>query len=186
MAGVWRDEWSPSTLDDVLTAFADYVLTASIDELTQIEPLPFQRTLTEAQTAEVFDALRARWGIAGFYWYPLDREETAKPPPHAMAFDAEPFGEEHVLELLRTALAGLDAVRVLQLCEPPEPDRELALEWLESVYEGSESIVTDASCSWVVYASHESSVTVAGEQILPALQEAWPEWGDWTSWSEYW
>lgn len=189
MGGVWRGEWSPETLDEVLTGFADYVRAVPAEELSRFpfEPLAFQRTLTEAQTVEAFDNLRARWGITGFYWYPLDREEAADPPPHTVAFDAAPFGEEEdAPELLRLVLDELGVTRALQLSEPPEPDREIALEWVEFDYRGSETIVTDGSFDWVVYASHEDSVAVAGERLLSGLQVAWPSWDEWTTWKDYW
>jgi hypothetical protein len=189
MGGVWRDEWPPETVDELLMGFVEYVRGVSVEELARFpfEPLPYLRTLTVAHTADALAGLRARWGIDGFYWYPLDREETDEPPPHTVAFAAEPFGEEgDAADLLRGVLAELGAARVLLLSEPPEPDREIALEEIEFEYRGEETIVTDGSFDWLVYVSHESSVTVAGELLLWALKEAWPSWDDWTSWGQYW
>ena len=58
-------------------------------------------------------------------------------------------------------------------------DCELDLELFEPVYTGAEGSWTDSSFDWLVYASHESSVTVAGARLLPAFQQAFPEWREW-------
>ncbi|MCD6052439.1 MAG: hypothetical protein K0Q55_3857, partial [Verrucomicrobia bacterium] len=36
---------------------------------------------------------------------------------------------------------------------------------------------------WIIYASHESSVTIGGEWLLPAIKSAWPNWQNriWTT-----
>jgi hypothetical protein len=57
-----------------------------------------------------------------------------------------------------------------------DTDREIDLALLEPVYTGAEGYWTDASLNWLVYASHESSVTVAGQRLLPLFQQRWPDW----------
>ncbi|HET9318710.1 MAG TPA: hypothetical protein VFO27_03005, partial [Bryobacteraceae bacterium] len=41
---------------------------------------------------------------------------------------------------------------------------------------GGEQYCTDKSVDWVVYASHESSITIAGEWLTRIFKEKWPEW----------
>lgn len=156
--------------------FARYVRGLSDEELAQVEPLPFRRTLTEAESARPWAELKNRWGVEG-YWYPLDRAPDAEPPPHAQAFNADPFFEPGLQQQLRDALAEVGVSRAWELRElDTDTDKEIELALLEPVYTGAEGYWTDASLGWLVYASHESSVTVAGETLLPELQRRWSDW----------
>ena len=69
------------------------------------------------------------------------------------------------------------ALRELRELET-DADTEIELESLEPVYTGAEGFWLDASFEWLLYASHESSVTVAGATLLPRFRQAWPAWAD--------
>jgi hypothetical protein len=157
--------------------FRRYVLSIREDELAEVEPLPFRRTLTEEESASLWHELERRWGVKG-YWYPIDRAQDAPPPAHTVAFDSDPFHGEELERLLRDVLSSLGVVRVWELREQlgTDMDKEIELGILEPVYTGEEGFWTDGSFDWLVYASHEGSVTVAGSRLLPALQAAWPAW----------
>lgn len=60
-----------------------------------------------------------------------------------------------------------------------DADCELDLEIFEPAYTGAEGFWTDRSFDWLIYASHEGSLTVAGRQLLPAFQQAFPQWREW-------
>lgn len=48
-------------------------------------------------------------------------------------------------------------------------NKEIELPELRPSYTGAEGFWTDRTFDWLVYASHESSVTIAGKRLLPAL-----------------
>lgn len=163
-------------IDEERELFAQYMRRVSNEELARVEPLPYRRTLTEAESTRLWKELEERWGVDG-YWYPLDRPPDAEPPPHTKVFTAGPFLEPELQEDLRRALAELGASRVWQLRElETDTDNEIELALLEPVYTGAEGYWTDASFSWLVYASHEDTVTIAGETLLRELQLRWPSW----------
>lgn len=167
------------SMDEERTVFADYMRGVSEEELAKVEPLPFRRTLTSDESEHLRNELKTRWGFDG-YWYPLDRPDTAEPPENAVALTADPFFSAEVQGRLRDVLAGLGVSRLWELRElDTDSDCELDLELFEPVYTGSEGTWTDNSRDWLVYASHEASVTVAGTQLLPAFQQAFPDWRDW-------
>jgi hypothetical protein len=167
-------------MDEERTLFAEYVRELSEDELAQIEPLPFRRTLTAQESKRLWSELKSRWGIEGFYWYPLDRPDTAEPPQDAVALGADPFFDAEVQARLRDVLANLAVSRLWELRElDTDADCELDLKLFEPIYTGAEGFWTDSSLDWLIYASHEGSVTVAGPQLLPAFQQAFPEWREW-------
>ncbi len=53
---------------------------------------------------------------------------------------------------------------------------------IESLETGSwpgppvEAYWTSGRMDWLIYISHESSVTVAGDWLIGAVKEAWPDW----------
>jgi hypothetical protein len=77
--------------------------------------------------------------------------------------------------LLREALQNRNIARVFQLHEFGDPNYEIDLGILEPSYrDGGESYSTSAQSDWVVYAPHESSITVCGDWLTEAFREKWP------------
>jgi hypothetical protein len=167
-------------MEEERTLFAEHVRGLREDDLAQVEPLPFRRTLGADESKRVWSQLAARWGIEGFYWYPLDRPDTAEPPHDALALGAEPFLDPGTQARLRELLAAIGASRLWELRElDTDADRELDLELFEPVYTGAEGFWTESSLDWLIYASHEGSVTIAGRALVPDFQRAFPEWPEW-------
>jgi hypothetical protein len=163
-----------SAMGEERELFGHYVASITDEELASVEPLPFCRTLTRAESAALLRELESRWGVKG-YWYPLDRAPDATPPPNTAAFCADPFFGAALQQGLRKVLFGLGVAHVWELREL-DTDNEVELEILEPVYTGAEGFWMDGSFDWLIYASHEGSVTIAGARLLPALQAVWPEW----------
>jgi hypothetical protein len=161
--------------------FAQYVRGLSEDELAQVEPLPFRRALSAEESKRIWSELKTRWGLEGFYWYPLDRPDIAEPPLDALALGAEPFFDPETQTRLRKVLAAIGVTRLWELRElDTDADCELDLELFEPIYTGAEGFWTDRSFDWLIYASHESSVTVAGARLMPAFKRAFPAWQEWS------
>jgi hypothetical protein len=92
-----------------------------------------------------------------------------------VAFHADYFEAMNGVALLREALQSRNIAKVFQLHEFGDPDYEVELGILEPGYrDGGESYSTSDRCDWVVYASHESSVTVCGDWLIQAFREKWP------------
>jgi hypothetical protein len=150
------------------------VLTAS--DLAGIEPLPFRRVLETQESMRLWNQLKQVWSIGGGYWFPL-KEGAA--PSSVIAFHVDYFEKMGGVRLLREALTRRGISRVYQLQEfvPPEPEYEIDLSILEPAYgSGGEQYSTSEPMDWVVYASHESSITIAGDWLTEIFKEKWPEW----------
>lgn len=169
-------ETEQRAMDEERELFGRYVRELSDDELARIEPLPFRRTLTADESTRLWAELELRWGVKG-YWYPLDRAPDAEPPPHTEAFNSDPFFDPQPQQHLRDALGELGVRRLWELRElDTDTNKEIELAQLEPLYTGAEGYWTDGTFAWLVYASHEGSVTIAGERLLPALQRLWSNW----------
>ncbi len=145
-------------------------------DLASIVPLPFRRVISAKENEKLWNELKIAWDIGEGYWFPL-REGPI--PSNVIAFHVDYFEKMNGLELLHEALKTRGVSRVFELHEfgPDEPDYEIELSILKPEYRwGGEQYCTAVTIDWVVYASHESSITVAGDWLTEIFKERWPEW----------
>jgi hypothetical protein len=144
------------------------------EDLDAVQALPYRRVLIEQESERIWAGLKDRWDIGGNYWFPL---RECDPPSDVMPFHEECFHERHGLELLRKVLAERGIIRVFQLHEFGSPDYEVELSIFEPRYAGGgEQYSTSKSLDWLVYASHESSITIAGDWLSAFFRGQWPDW----------
>jgi hypothetical protein len=146
-------------------------------DLSTIEPLPYRRALSAPESERLWDLLRSRWGVGDdHYWFPLRKGD---PPPDVVAFHEDLFSKWQGGELLRQALTERGIERAFQLSEffPSDPDYEIEISILEPTYaRGGEQYFTSETADWLVYASHESSITLAGDLLVEHFTTRWPDW----------
>jgi hypothetical protein len=170
-----KNEIALEALREEAEDYKAYIRVLSERDLASIGPLPFRRVLADKGSKELRNRLKTTWDIGEGYWYPLREGST---PPNVLAFHVEYFRAINGHVLLRDALRRRDISRVFELHEfgPDEPDYEIELSIFEPAYRwGGEQYCTTTEADWVVYASHESSITVAGDWLLEILKEKWPE-----------
>jgi hypothetical protein len=164
-------------MGEELESFRDFVSGRSADDLARVEPLPYRRTLSEAESQRLRSVLESRWGESR--WYPHDRGADQHPPASTLAFRSEPFFDEALVSALQASVRQLGIDRAYELREgATSADCEIAVELLKPWYNLDEGFWFDESTDWLIYASHEGSVTIAGERLLPALQSVWRNWQD--------
>jgi hypothetical protein len=150
--------------------FCRFVGALKPSDLDNIERLPYQRVLTEAEAKSIWARMRSKWKIPAGYWYPLSDCDL----PDIVAFDAEAFDNAMPQKALHGILATLGIKRVFELREyGPEYEQDLAL--FEPSYNGAEGYWISDDLDWIIYASHEGSITVGG-LMLNELKAIWPAW----------
>jgi hypothetical protein len=156
--------------------YRTYILALSERDLVSVTPLPFRRVISAEESKGLRNQLKTVWNIGESYWFPLREGPT---PPRVLTFHIEYYKKMHGLRVLHEALMERGISRVFELHEfdPDEPDNEIELSLLKPAYLwGGEQYCTDKRVDWVVYASHESSITIAGEWLTKIFKEKWPEW----------
>lgn len=136
-----------------------------VDSLRGAPPMPYRRVLREAEAETLSAQLEARFGR----WYGGVCDRPCPQPASTYAHDRLPEGS---IERLR-ALVGARASRVFELNE------DLASYELDvtlAALERSESFTFDATLDWMVYASHEATLTVAGA-LVEDVARGMPELG---------
>jgi hypothetical protein len=141
-------------------------------DLAYVEALPFRRVLKEEHSKQLWEELRNTWGIDGSYWFPLKEGPI---PPHVLAFHTDYFREISGAALLREALEKRGISTVFQIHEFGDPHYEVELGIFEPSYrDGGEQYSTSKQADWVVYASHESSITVCGDWLTEIFRDRQP------------
>jgi hypothetical protein len=151
-------------------AFCRFIAGAKISDLIKMEGLPYRRVLSAAESQSIWSRLRDRWQIPEGYWYPLAECKLSD----VVAFKTRSFDEAVAIERLRVIFAARGTDRVWELREyGPEYEEDLAL--FEPFYNGAEGYWSSGDMGWIIYASHESSVTVGG-WLLQDVKAMWPSW----------
>lgn len=164
-------------------SLADYLDKKAAAGISRVQPLPYRRTLSEVERTLLWEDLRERWGISDF-WYPL----TEPKPPETEAFMEDYFAAEVGIETLKAILSAHEIERVFELREfDHSPEYQLDIEGFNPAYTiNGEGYWFSADMDWVIYASHENSITIAGEWLLTEIKEIWPGWEErrWLDWKE--
>jgi hypothetical protein len=126
--------------------------------------------LTTVESKAIWSRLRSRWEIPEGYWFPLAECRL----PDVVAFKTKAFDEAVSHGRLQGIVRNRGIERVWELREyGPEYKEDLAL--FEPYYNGAEGYWSSGDQDWIIYASHESSVTVGGS-LLGELKRVWPDW----------
>jgi len=134
---------------------------------------PYVRPLNHHESRQIWKKIQERWGANCGPWYPLISTNI---PKDVMAFEADWFYYEIPLHVLQSMLEVHGITHIYELREPCGFEYEMDLELFEPYYNGDEGFWTSENIDWLVYASHERSLTVAGEWLITAIQATWPNW----------
>lgn len=151
-------------------AFCMYIQELSDSRLKAVQPLPYQRVLSPVESSTMWQKLRERWQINDFYWHPLLKCELSD----ITAFNVDAFEEFCSPVSLVEMLSSRGVARIWEL-------RECGVEYYQDVslfdpaYNGNEGYWTSDCLDWIVYASHEASITVGG-WLLDSIKTQWSNW----------
>jgi hypothetical protein len=136
------------------------------------------RIVPPPEAVTTWSAIVAEWGLTpgDLWWFPL----TPTTRTGIVALDADAFHAALGAPWLRTLLAGRAVERVLYFREfTMLPTLEQPVADATFRYDRAEGYWCDTRvdrCDWLVYASHENSITLGGPWLIHALQRAWPAW----------
>lgn len=156
-------------MSDERQDFLQFLTSITPADLISVRPLPYRRVLNAKESERVWAAVRSAWDIAIGCWYPLSDPTR----PDVEAYDADAFATNVPTEVLRDAIRRQGTDRVWELKEYG-PEFEEAVELFEPVYDGAEGYWCSERLDWIVYASHEGSIT-AGGTVIEIVRQAWPQ-----------
>ena len=157
-------------MDDERQLFINFINTLSDNELLNVNLLPFRRVLNSDETKRILSKLEDIWHIdAGKFWYPENdnRVET---------FQAKALIEEVREATVKKILSEHYIKRVWQLNEV-KPAYEMDCSLLSLYYNGSESYCCSENYDWIVFVSHEDSISIGG-WLLNDVKSVWQNWNN--------
>lgn len=160
------------SIEEERAAFIQFIQTLSIEDMDLVEPLPYRRVLTIGEQQHVWARLQDRWQVdtlqAGRYPLTEGKNESV------VTFQAGYVDEEVGAGNFRAALTTHGLTRVWEIREyGPAYEMDLAL--LEPYYNGAEGYWCSNDMDWIIYASHESFITIGG-WLLEDIKNIWPQW----------
>ena len=168
-----RDPSGPivaEAMADEREKFCAFVRALAEPDLLDTEPLPYNRVLTDSEFKDVWRRLSEKWNITEHRWYPLAESSVTG----IEAFQARHFENFCSSFALDKLLASHGVNRVWELREyGPSYEQELSL--FDPRYNGAEGYWSSEEIDWILYAPHESSITIGG-WLLEEIKKAWPEW----------
>lgn len=157
-------------------ALDKFIAQLTENDLVAVEPLFYRRVLDAKETEVIWGQLKLAWGITGGYWFPLAHRQR----DDIEAFQDAYFHQEVGREELQTILRDRGAETLFEMREDGI-NYELELSILEPYY-NLEGYWCDGTFDWIIYASHESSITIGG-WLLPEIKKIWSNWKEriWTT-----
>ena len=137
-------------------------------ELAEVEPLFFRRVLSPDETQSWRLTIETAWGAGDDYWYPLGH----KTHPSLVALDLEDLDQEALQRRMRRFFADNGAERIIELREDGV-SYALQADAAELAYTGAEGFWTSVAGDWIVYCSHEGTITFGGvmaDELGPEYQ----------------
>lgn len=167
-----RPATSISAMEEERQAFRDFVLTVSESRLSEVEPLPTRRGFDAEELQRVWLTLNKHWDVTPQqYWWPLRAGVASKP---VLAFHTDWFTAEKVATMCEVLVVH-NVVLVWEVREFGQWGCEESVQNFDPSYNGEEGYWTSETADWLVYASHESSISIAGEWLLSGFRKAFPD-----------
>lgn len=159
-----------AAMADERQQFVDMIRLLSPDSLPDTPPLPYKRVLSVHEVTVLRERLKARWAAGDGYFYPL--AECADPT--LRAFNTEAFDREFPPDRLQSILRSWGIHRIFELREYGDENYCLAVDAWEPFYNGAEGFWFSDTLDWILYASHEDSMTTGGT-LTDALLSTWQD-----------
>ena len=160
-------------VDDERGRFGAFARSTSEADQVQLPVLPFRRVLGEAEHRLLLQAFCVRWG----QWYggSVDPATNIAGTPEAGAstLHDQIMQEPGAYDYLRRPLATHRVTRLLELREWGD-GYELDTPAASFTYTGAEGFWTSGDMAWMVYASHESSITFGGSWLVEGMRRVSP------------
>ena len=131
--------------------------------------------LSKDEAAAIWLRIAAAWDIRPGFYYPLDDASSRR---DLLALETSLFHAADGVNHVRHALSAHGVRECLDFCEFNLPTRRIALRDWNATYDGREHIWTSEPFDWLLYLSHEESITLGGAWLIEAFKRSEPTWRD--------
>lgn len=156
-----------AAIRDERDKFVRFIQTITPEALSQVAPLPYRRRLNEKEKEAVKQQLLERWNYDNEYWDPVVEKSPAEVIflPKAEITTAD----------YQSIIHFLDQHAATHLLEVTEEDIYTAIAQSEIQFNSYETMYCDSRYNWLIYISHESTITFAGDLLLLFIRQHFKE-----------
>ncbi|HEY9258984.1 hypothetical protein, partial [Chitinophaga sp.] len=143
--------------------FIHFIQTITPEALEQTAPLPHRRRLDATEKEQVDLQLLERWNYDGNYWDPIDPKS-----PSEVVYLAKRDVTTADYESLRRFIDGHARPYLLEITEEGVITEITPADFNPDSYE---TAYFDEHYEWIIYGSHELTITFAGEPLLAFIRQ---------------
>jgi hypothetical protein len=129
------------------------------------------RALSYEENEGIYKRFAARWNVGSSLWTPHTDELV---PMNAFIAHANAFDREVGAAAVRRILAHRGIERIFELDEFGGYD--VGLDGVLAFENSFDRYWTSDSADWLIHMSHEETVAFAGDWLVKAIQDTWPDW----------
>jgi len=152
-------------MDDERNKFTAFIANITEDDLKNVLPLPYNRKLSEDESARIGEKLKELWNYDGGYWDPL--EEKCK---------------RETIFVMDEFLTKVDKARIIDFISEAgrryfkvDGDYGNDYETETPEFNDTETVITDKDFKWVIYRSHEMTITFGGAALIAFVKTLFRE-----------
>lgn len=155
-------------VQDERRRFVEFIRSANELRLAELPLLAFRRALVETEHRRLHESFRRRWGS----WYG-GCVDPANVPEDAITLHVAAMDAPGAYDNLRRILLDHGIKRLVELREWGD-GYELETQDATFTYNGAEGSWTSGAMEWMVYASHESSLTFGSRWLIEGMRRCLP------------
>lgn len=154
---------SLNAMQDERNKFVKFIDNITDNDLELVEPLPHRRKLKADEAKQIRQRLLETWNYDGEYWEPLNNK-SPKPTIFVMKEIVTQDDIEKIIQLVSERADN----KIFEVSEDRN-DYEIEIDSFNpDLYE---TICCDKSFEWVVYGSHESTISFGGTWLVEVVQK---------------
>lgn len=155
-------------VDGIKTDFIKFVNELDVNELLEVAPISFERRLKEEESKRLETSLKDKfdfgsWKDENYYWEPLCKTQSKIQSIHFEDDVFKPDDVQKVIDIIKS----ISGDRIFLLTEEKinyeVETLSFDIDWIESAY-------SDLTTSWLIYISHEGTITFAGEELTRRIE----------------
>jgi hypothetical protein len=124
-------------------------------------------------TESVKTNLKNKWNINPYdFWIPLQ----GKPTENTIYFETENFENKIGYEKLNQILKEINIGNIYSFNEARE--ESIYSEILIKKYDSPDIFFTNENVDWVIYQTHEETISFAGKELIDKIKLLWKNWED--------
>lgn len=163
-------------VNTIRTQFINFVSDLNVNELSETSTLSFERRLKEEESKRIENDLKNKfdfgsWKDVNHYWEPLCETQNNT---QTIYFDIDLFKTEYV-QVIVDILKSISGDKIYLITDV-DINYEIETSSLsfhdprESISCELESAYCDHETDWLIYISHESTITFSGEKLITRIE----------------